>query len=268
MNAGKVNYSIQDLLEIMRSLRHPDTGCPWDQVQTFETIAPYTVEEAYEVSDAIGRDHMDDLCEELGDLLLQVVYHAEMADEKNHFNFNNVVEAICCKMIRRHPHVFGSAEEIASGKQDWELSKKQEMIDKGSIDNSILANVPNGLSPLVRARKLQKKASKACFDWPSVVGVVDKLEEELHELKDAIQKNNAANIEEEIGDVLFSVVNLCRHTHHDADYCLQKSNAKFETRFRRMEALADQAGYVFQELNENQLDALWNQSKSIEKSTA
>ena len=127
MCAGKKIYSIQDLLEIMRSLRHPDTGCSWDKVQTFESIAPYTVEEAYEVSDAIERHNMDDLCEELGDLLLQVVYHAEMASEKDHFNFSNVVDSICNKMIRRHPHVFGSEEEVASGKQDWEQSKKQEI---------------------------------------------------------------------------------------------------------------------------------------------
>ena len=268
MSAGKNIYSIQDLLEIMRSLRHPDTGCSWDKVQTFESIAPYTVEEAYEVSDAIERHNMDDLCEELGDLLLQVVYHSEMASEKDHFNFSNVVDSICNKMIRRHPHVFGSEEEVASGKQDWEQSKKQEMVEKGVQDNSILAHVPNGLPPLIRARKLQKKAAKANFDWVSVEGVVNKLEEELNEVKSAIENNSAEEVEEEIGDLLFSVVNLCRHTKHDADYCLQKSNAKFESRFRRMEALIDETGNNFRELDESQLDHFWHQSKRMEKSTA
>ena len=163
MSFEKVSYSIQDLLAIMQSLRDPDTGCPWDKVQTFETIIPYTVEEAYEVSDAIERNHMNDLCEELGDLLLQVVYHSEMASEQNYFTFDDVVNAICKKMIKRHPHVFGSKQEIASGKQDWEQSKKQEMLEKGIIDESILAHVPSGLPPTIRARKLQKKSRQGKF---------------------------------------------------------------------------------------------------------
>ena len=268
MSFEKVSYSIQDLLAIMQSLRDPDTGCPWDKVQTFETIITYTVEEAYEVSDAIERNHMNDLCEELGDLLLQVVYHSEMASEQNYFTFDDVVNAICKKMIRRHPHVFGSKQEIASGKQDWEQSKKQEMLEKGIVDESILAHVPSGLPPTIRARKLQKKAAKANFDWESIEGVINKLEEEVSELKQAINNDSVEQIEEEIGDVLFSVVNLCRHSKHDADYCLQKSNTKFEARFRRMEAMINDEGFNIQELSVRQLDQFWCQSKRMEKSTA
>ncbi len=270
MSVDSANHSIDDLLNIMQALRAPDTGCPWDQVQTFQTIAPYTIEEAYEVSDAIARDHMEDLCDELGDLLLQVVYHAQMAEEENQFGFDQVVNAICEKMIRRHPHVFGSEEEIRSGKQDWELHKKQERAAKGMIeeDESALANVATGFPPVIRAKKLQKKAAKVNFDWPSSSGVLSKLQEEMNELTEAVNLNNSVAIEEEIGDVLFTVVNLCRHLVVDAEISLQKANAKFEKRFRIMEKLAKDSGEILVNLNEKELNILWGQSKSIEKSTA
>ena len=264
-------HSIIDLLDIMQALRDPNTGCPWDKVQNFKTIVPYTIEEAYEVSDAITREDMDDLCDELGDLLLQVVYHAQMAKEENHFSFDDVVNAICEKMVRRHPHVFGSEQDIKGGKQDWELMKRRERLDKGEEDNSALAHISMGLSPLVRARKLQKKAAKVNFDWPSYQGVFDKLQEEVDELKDAIESNQKNIIEEEIGDVLFSVVNLCRHLEVDADIALQQANTKFETRFRAVEKLAVEQGDEVSKLSVDELENLWHQvksSNSIEKSTA
>ena len=269
MRAENTTNSLQDLVGIMRSLRHSETGCPWDIVQTFKTIAPYTIEEAYEVSDAINRQNMSDLCEELGDLLLQVIYHSQMAAEENHFTIDDVIAKICEKMISRHPHVFGSDEEKRLGKNDWEEHKKREWQAKGKEqDTSYLANVTEGLSPMLRAKKLQKKAAKANFDWPSKVGVLNKLDEEINELKQAIQSEDNDSVEEELGDLLFTIINLSRHVKIDADIALQKANAKFENRFRKMEALAVQAGYKFSELSDDQLDGLWCESKSIEKSTA
>ncbi len=256
-------YSIHDLLDIMQSLRDPDTGCSWDQVQTFNTIAPYTIEEAYEVAEAISRHDMLDLCDELGDLLLQVVYHAQMAKEQDQFEFNDVIKAVCEKMIRRHPHVFGSAEQIKQGKQDWEVFKQQERQAKGIVeDNSALANVSHGLPPLLRARKLQKKAAKVNFDWSDIASVVSKLKEEVHELEQAInQQHDTSHIEDEIGDVLFSVVNVCRHAQLDADIALQKGNAKFEQRFRLMESLIQQRGESMAALSASQLEEYWVQAK-------
>ena len=247
----------------MQSLRNPDTGCSWDQVQTFETIIPYTIEESYEVADAISRGDMSDLCDELGDLLLQVVYHAQMAKEKNGFVFDDVVDAICEKMIRRHPHVFGDEEDIARGKQDWEAFKQQERAAKGKQEDvSAIANIANGLPPLLRARKLQVKAAKVNFDWCEITAVIDKLKEEVQELEEVVlQEQNQVRVEEEIGDVLFSVVNVCRHAHVDADITLQKANAKFEQRFRLMEKLIIQQGEEIQALSEKQLDQFWNQAK-------
>ena len=256
-------YSIQDLLAIMQSLRDPNTGCSWDQVQTFESIAPYTIEEAYEVAEAISRNDMGDLCDELGDLLLQVVYHAQMAKEREKFCFDDVIQAISEKMVRRHPHVFGSDEEISRGKQDWEAFKRQEQLDKGKLeDDSVLANVAHGLPPLLRARKLQKKAAKVNFDWVDIVSVVEKLKEETIELEQAIAEHkDACYVEDEIGDVLFSVVNICRHAKVDADVALQKANAKFEQRFRLMEILIIKHGESMSKLSPKQLDDYWNKAK-------
>jgi ATP diphosphatase len=261
------NYrSIDNLLEIMQALRNPQTGCSWDTAQTFETIIPYTIEEAYEVAEAIARNDMSDLCDELGDLLLQVVYHAQIATEQNHFSFDDVVTAICEKMIRRHPHVFGSDEQIKHGKKDWEEFKQQERAEKSKCgeDTSVLANVDVGLPPLVRARKLQKKAAKVNFDWPDIDGVLAKLQEEFDELEEAVKKNEGnAHIEEEIGDILFSVINFCRHVGIDADIALQKSNSKFENRFRMLEDLSKQQSQQLGCLSEKELDALWEQAKKI-----
>ncbi|MDW3095310.1 MAG: nucleoside triphosphate pyrophosphohydrolase [Gammaproteobacteria bacterium] len=260
------NKSINNLLGIMRALRDPQTGCSWDKVQTFETIVPYTIEEAYEVAEAISRNDMDDLCDELGDLLLQVVYHAQIAQEKNQFSFDDVVNAICEKMLRRHPHVFGSDVEVLQGKQDWEQFKQQERLVRGKTeeDSSVLANVAEGLPPLIRARKLQKKAAKVNFDWSDVAGVIAKLKEEVGELEQSIKmEQGSVRVEEEMGDVLFSVVNLCRHVSVDADVVLQKSNSKFESRFRLVEYLVSEQGKNMTDLKENELDQCWRQAKKM-----
>ncbi len=258
--------SINDLIEIMQALRDPHTGCSWDIVQTFQTIIPYTIEEAYEVAEAIARNDMLDLCDELGDLLLQVVYHAQMASEAKQFSFDDVVKAICEKMLRRHPHVFGSDVQVKQGKQDWEQFKQQERLAKGKSqhDDSALANVAEGLPALIRARKLQNKAAKVNFDWTDVKSVVAKLKEEVEELDEAIHMNQGdARVEEEMGDVLFSVINLCRHVNADADVALQKSNAKFERRFRLVESLVLKQGEQMTDLDESQLDQYWEQAKKI-----
>ena len=258
--------SIDDLLKIMQALRDPKTGCSWDKVQTFNTIVPYTIEEAYEVADAIARNDMPDLCDELGDLLLQVVYHAQMAQEGNHFSFNDVVNAICEKMIRRHPHVFGSDAQIEQGKQDWEQFKQQERLVKGKLeqDTSAIANVAEGLPALIRARKLQKKAAKVNFDWSDVKDVAAKIKEEVGELEEAINLHQSdTRIEEEMGDVLFSVINLCRHVGVDADVALQKSNSKFERRFRLLESLVQEEGEEITSLEERELDLHWQRVKKI-----
>ena len=178
-SAPKKSHQIQDLLRIMRTLRDPNHGCPWDQKQDFATIAPYTIEEAYEVADAIARQDYDELCDELGDLLLQVVYHAQMASEQNHFQFDDVVESICNKMIRRHPHVFGDNDQLKQGKPGWEGFKQQERAQRGdNEDASALAGVPIGLQSMLRAKKLQKKASRVNFDWSDIEAVLEKLQEE------------------------------------------------------------------------------------------
>ena len=256
-------YTVSDLLDIMQQLRDPDTGCSWDQVQTFQTIVPYTIEEAYEVADAISRSDMPDLCDELGDLLLQVVYHAQMAREQGSFVFEDVVNAICEKMLRRHPHVFGNEKEIARGKQDWELFKQQERLAKGKLeDSSAIANIAQGLPPLLRARKIQKKAAKVGFDWSAITPVIEKLREELDELETELSNSGDQQcIEDEIGDVLFSVINVCRHVNVDADVALQKANTKFEQRFRCMEELIKQQDDNFLSLTESQLDDYWGQAK-------
>ena len=256
-------HNIHNLLDIMQSLRDPKTGCSWDQVQTFQTIAPYTIEEAYEVADAIARNDMSELCDELGDLLLQVVYHSQMAAEQGAFVFADVVQAISEKMIRRHPHVFGSDEEIKRGKQDWEKFKQKERHAKGiESDDSAIANVSSGLPSLLRARKLQKKAAKVNFDWDDVGPVINKLKEEIKEMELVIAEHQSQErLEDEIGDILFSVVNVCRHTKVDADIALQKANKKFEKRFRLMERLVEEQDEKIQALSQSQLDEYWNIAK-------
>lgn len=230
------------LLALMARLRDPEVGCPWDRRQTFATIAPYTLEEAYEVLDAIERQNPDDLQEELGDLLFQVVFHARMAEEAGWFDAQAVVRGLVEKMVRRHPHVFGDVrhEDEAALKAAWEEQKGRERAEKGrqEVPTSALDGVAQALPALTRAVKLQKRAAREGFDWPDAESVWPKIEEELAELRAGIAAEDAANIEEELGDVLFALTNLARKLGVDPEAALRASNAKFERRFRGMEALA------------------------------
>lgn len=254
--------SIEKLLEVMRQLRNPDGGCAWDVQQTFASIAPYTIEEAYEVADAIERDDIADLQGELGDLLLQVVFHAQIATEAGHFDFEDVAASIVEKMIRRHPHVFGSEEERASGKVDgsWEEIKEKER--SGTLDDSsALAGVARALPALKRAQKLGKRASRVGFDWPDRQGVNAKIVEELHELERAAGARNEDEIEDELGDVLFAVVNLARHMGVDPENALGRANAKFERRFRDMELEITEKGHAINDFSLETLDREWRAAK-------
>ena len=266
--------SVQTLRDIMRALRTPETGCPWDLEQDFSSIAPYTVEEAYEVADAIERNHMGDLCDELGDLLLQVVYHSQMAAELEHFTFDDVVEAICAKMIRRHPHVFGDAEARTAGavKGFWEAIKLQESSERshGNLDDastvapSALDGIPIALPALLRAVKLQRKAARVGFDWPELAPVIDKIEEELNEIKGELEHRDRKRIEEEIGDLLFAVVNLARHLRIEPEAALHAANAKFSRRFRSVEQQLVSDGKRPGEASLEHMDTLWNAVKRKE----
>jgi ATP diphosphatase len=262
---------ISRLIEIMAALRDPDTGCPWDQQQTFATIAPYTVEEAYEVADAIARSDLEHLKDELGDLLLQVVYHARMAEEQGAFDFGDVVEAVTTKMIRRHPHVFGSDAERAAGVTAgfWDRAKAAEKADTGR--RGILDDVPVTLPALTRAIKLQNKAAKVGFDWPSLAPVFAKLEEEIAELHDAIAKNGGKtsapdpDIEEEFGDLLFVVANVARHLKLDPETALRAANDKFARRFRYIEQQLAEQGRTPAQSDLAEMDALWDAAKANER---
>jgi ATP diphosphatase len=245
----------------MCALRDKETGCAWDVEQDFKSIAPYTVEEAYEVADAIERDNMSDLCDELGDLLLQVVFHAQMAAEAGLFNFEDVASGITEKMRRRHPHVFGSEAERADGKQDGSWEQIKELERSVSDDASVLAGVAKGLPALMRAQKLGKRASRVGFDWPNRQGVLAKIQEELGELEEAVGTREAASVEEEFGDVLFAVTNLARHLQVDPEKALTAANYKFERRFRDMEREIGVSGSRFRDLNLETLDQLWRAAK-------
>jgi ATP diphosphatase len=264
--------TLPDLLAVMAALRTPGTGCPWDLEQTFATIAPYTIEEAYEVADAIAHDDIAGLKDELGDLLLQVVYHARMAQEQDAFAFDDVVDAIARKMIRRHPHVFGTAEERAAGAAPgfWDRIKAQEKGDEAST-GSVLDEVPTALPALTRAIKLQRKAAKVGFDWPSLSPVLAKLKEELAELEDAIAKSaagsetNARAINEEFGDLLFVVANLARHLKLDPEASLRAANQKFVRRFRYIEERLAADGRTPSDSDLAEMDALWDDAKAKER---
>lgn len=264
----KPSRDISRLIEIMAALRTPDTGCPWDLEQTFATIAPYTVEEAHEVAEAIARGDFDDLRDELGDLLLQVVFHARMAEESGLFDFGAVVEAITSKLIRRHPHVFGDARELSPQEVSalWGRIKAQERAARpGGESPSLLASVAAGQPALGRAEKLQKAASKVGFDWNDAGLVLAKIREEVEETAAALETGPRAAIEEEIGDLLFAVVNLARHAKIDAEHALRGTNAKFERRFAYIErALADR-GEKPEDASLTDMDALWNAAKASEK---
>jgi ATP diphosphatase len=261
-------HSIDDLLAIMARLRDREHGCPWDVEQTFETIAPYTIEEAYEVADAIDRKDHAALRDELGDLLLQVVFHARMAEEAGHFAFGDVVGAICDKMLRRHPHVFGDAkiESAAAQGASWEALKAQERAAGGDSDSSALAGLSRGMPEWQRALKLQQKAARVGFDWPDVNPVFDKLHEEIDEVRAEFADGAQADrLADEIGDVLFVCVNLARHAKVDVSQALRHANAKFERRFRRMEQLAAADGSALERLDLDAQDAYWNRAKREER---
>jgi len=264
-NGGK--KTIPELLAVMAALRTPGTGCPWDLKQTFATIAPYTIEEAYEVADAIAKDDIAHLKDELGDLLFQVVYHARMAEESRAFAFDDVVDAITTKMIRRHPHVFGSAQERAAGAAPgfWERAKQAERREKGATAG-VLADVPSALPSLTRAVKLQNKAARVGFDWPSLAPVLDKLKEELAELEAEIDKQDPASgneaIFEEFGDLLFVVANVARHLKLDPEGALRGANEKFIRRFRYIEERLAEKGRTPSGSDLAEMDALWDEAKT------
>jgi ATP diphosphatase len=259
---------LAQLLAIMARLRDPAQGCPWDRAQDFDSIAPYTIEEAYEVADAIDRRDWTDLREELGDLLLQVVFHARMAEEAGHFDFADVVAAIGDKMLRRHPHVFGEVrfDSEAAQKADWEARKAAERARRGDADASALAGVARGLPEWQRAVKLQQKAARVGFDWPDAGPVFDKLEEEVEELRAEVDAGaSEERLTDELGDVLFVCANLARHAGVDVSRALRQANAKFERRFRRMEALAAAAGGGLAERALDEQEALWQRAKAEER---
>ncbi len=271
---GRVDIS--ELLAIMARLRDREHGCPWDVQQTFATIAPYTIEEAYEVADAIDRGDYEDLRDELGDLLLQVVFHARMAEEEGRFGFADVVGTIVDKLVRRHPHVFAGAsiEDEAALNRMWDAAKRDERAAKGGADDrSALAGIARGLPEWQRATKLQKKAAAVGFDWPSVEPVIAKLHEEIDEVRAEFAAVAAApedaghrdRLEDEIGDVLFVCVNIARHAKVDFGGALRRANAKFERRFRRMEALAAVDGVALADLSLEVQDRYWDRAKAEEK---
>ncbi|HUD94052.1 nucleoside triphosphate pyrophosphohydrolase [Sphingobium sp.] len=250
---------IMPLANVMARLRDPDTGCPWDIEQDFASISPYTIEEAYEVADAIERGDMAALRDELGDLLLQVAFHSRIAEQAGHFALQDVIDAITEKMVRRHPHVFGEGARREDGHAQWEIIKAAERAEK-EPDPSALAGVANALPALLRAEKLQKRAARTGFDWPDTVGAMGKIAEELDEVREA--EGQEAR-EEEVGDLLFAVVNLARHLKVDPENALRKANAKFGRRFRAMEHIA---GDSFATLSLDEKEDLWQQAKRLEKS--
>ncbi len=255
----------EKLAAVMRTLRSPNGGCPWDVEQTFDTIAPYTIEEAYEVADAIARQNMADLKEELGDLLFQVVFHSQMADEAGFFDVNDVAEAIVTKMLRRHPHVFTQSDDRNSEAQTlaWEEMKAAERAEK-SETVSALDGIAIALPALLRAEKLQKRAARVGFDWKETSPIFAKLDEEIAEVKEAIDSKDQNAIEDEIGDLLFVCANLARRLKIDPETALRKANAKFERRFRGMEELAGKRREEFSSLDLERQEALWQDVKALE----
>jgi ATP diphosphatase len=254
------------LLDIMAQLRDPESGCPWDVQQDFSTIAPYTIEEAYEVADAIQSGSMAELRDELGDLLLQVVFHARMAEEEGAFAFADVVSAVCDKMVRRHPHVFAGASvpDAAAQTVAWEETKERER-EAGGGHGSLLDSVPRGMAELQRAVKLQKRAARVGFDWDSPEPVLEKLDEELQELHEAMNSGNVEEMEDELGDLLFVLTNLARKLEIDPAHALRRANAKFELRFRAIERSAGSRAEL-DAMSLDEMEALWQQAKSRQRS--
>ena len=254
---------IEELLEIMRALRDPATGCPWDLRQDFDSIVPFTIEETYELAAAIGSGDSAQICDELGDVLFQVVFYAQIASERSLFDFADVARGISEKLVRRHPHVFDAVgEELiteAEVKARWETIKEQERSLKDQ--NGALDDVPLALPSLSRAQKLQKRAAGVGFDWPDLTGVFDKVDEEIGELKEAVQGEDADAIEDEMGDIFLAMVNLARHLDVDAEAALRKANSRFESRFRLMEAAATEEGSRLQEEGLDLLELRWQSAK-------
>lgn len=260
-----VHRGLDDLLEVMRRLRDPQTGCPWDREQTFASIAPYTIEESYEVADAIARHDMRDLKEELGDLLFQVVFHARMAEEMGLFDFDDVAAGMAEKLIRRHPHVFGDVAHRTAEEQTfaWEVQKAEER--KAKDKGGVLDDVPVGLPALTRAAKLTKRAARVGFDWPSIGEVLDKLDEETRELKAEIAAGDVEKAQDELGDVLFVLANLARKLEVEPEEALRGTNAKFVRRFRSIETALKARGKTPDQSDLAEMDALWNAAKLDER---
>jgi ATP diphosphatase len=265
----KPSRDIARLIEIMAALRTPGSGCPWDLEQTFRTIAPYTLEEAYEVADAIARGDLDDLKDELGDLLLQVAFHARMAEEQGAFDFGDVVETVTAKLVRRHPHVFADADGRTAKAVEglWERIKAQEKADRGeAAPSGALAGVPIALPALTRALKLQNKAGKVGFDWNDPRAVLAKIREEADEIEAELDDPDTSKATAEVGDLLFAVVNLARHLGAEPEDVLRQTNLKFERRFASIERALAARGKTPKDATLAEMDALWDAAKAVEKS--
>lgn len=264
--------AIQQLIDIMQALREPETGCPWDLEQNFQSLIPYTLEEAYEVADAIERDNLADVKAELGDLLFQIVFYSQLGKEQAAFDFDDVAKSISEKLIRRHPHVFAN-DKVSSAEEQtkaWDTIKKQEREAKADSDEmslSILDDVSRTLPSLMRAEKLQKRAAAEGFDWTDVADVIDKVKEELIEVQQELEADiqEKEKLENEIGDLFFSCINLSRHVGVDAEQCIRKANLKFEQRFRALEKIAISKGLQIHQMQADKLAKLWNEVKSREK---
>ncbi|WP_454849376.1 nucleoside triphosphate pyrophosphohydrolase [Rhizobium binxianense] len=268
---------ISRLIEIMAALRDPETGCPWDIEQDFETIKPYTIEEAYEVADAIERKDMDDLCDELGDLLLQVVFHARMAEEAGEFSFGDVVEAITRKMIRRHPHVFArsGADTPDAVKKQWDEIKQAEKRERAErrarrgitedFKTGFLGSVQRSFPALTEALKLQERAAKVGFDWSAPEPILDKIEEEIGELRLALKEGDRAKVTDELGDLIFAVVNIGRHVKADPEQALRGTNTKFRRRFNHIEKSLENSNETLEAATLERMEELWQAAKAIER---
>lgn len=275
MEASK---DISRLIEIMEALRQPETGCPWDVVQTFETIKPYTIEEAYEVADAIERKDMDDLCDELGDLLLQVVFHARIAEEMGEFAFGDVVHAVTSKMIRRHPHVFAvsSADTPETVKLQWDQIKAEEKRERAErrarrgitedFKSGFLGGVQRSQPALTEALKLQEQAARVGFDWSDPAPILDKIEEEIAELREALAEGRPEKVSDELGDLIFALVNIGRHVKADPENALRGTNTKFRRRFNHIETSLNDNGETLQAASLERMEDLWQEAKRIERS--
>lgn len=258
---SKLTEEINNLLQTFKKLRDPSQGCPWDKEQDFKSIASCSIEEAYEVADAIEREDFNDLKEELGDLFFQIIFHSGMAEEKKLFNFEEVVKELNDKLIRRHPHVFDKKQEMSASEslEIWEKEKKKEREKKNLI--SLMDDIPKNLPSLTRAKKIQKRAKSVGFDWQNENDVIRKIDEEIDELKRAKVSQKKEDISEEIGDLFFTLVNLSRHYNLEPEDIIRKANLKFETRFRKMEDEASMANVDLKDLEINELETLWQRIK-------